>query len=81
MGEGHGSLSHLLAFLSFLESASEEQTALLGSWVTLLVPAGSVQIHHMPSNGCFQPTSLLMGVELSLMALHLLLFLKFSADS
>lgn len=34
-----------LAFLSFFESASEEQTPLSGSWVILPVPAGSVQIH------------------------------------
>lgn len=34
----------LVFFLSSFESTSEEQTALSGSWVTLPVPAGSVQI-------------------------------------
>lgn len=68
----------LLFCRSFFESTSEEQTALSG----VSSPHTSrISANLLLSNGSFQPRSLLMGDEYSLMALYLLLLLKFSADS
>lgn len=62
--------------MAFSGSAFEEQIALLGK-----CPCGSrIGANSPPSNGCFQHSYLLMRAELSLIALHLLLLWKFSAD-
>lgn len=62
--------------VAFSGSAFEEQIALLGK-----CPCGSrIGANSLPSNGCFQHSYLLMRAELSLIALHLLLLWKFSAD-